>query len=103
MDKKDLQLRDVTKQGWSAVFTLTLDKAGEASTSRTLTIDYIKVAESAPERDNVASFRALLLGKFNKFLQPSGWRDNDVAEDAWTTTAVTVKTVYKFENELDFS
>ena len=101
---KNLDIRDTLKEGWSAVFTLTLNKTGEPATSRTLTIDYITAAmpDYSPEKENIGSFRQLLLGKFNKFLQPSGWRDNDSAEDEWTVTEVAAKMIYKSEAELDF-
>lgn len=97
------QLRDTVKTTVSAVFTLTLNKAGENPTSRTLTIDYIVFDEESDIKEDIGSFRALLLGRFNKFLQPNGWRDDDLAESEWTTTAVEAKLINKTEAKFDYN
>lgn len=95
-------LRDSVKRTNSAVFNLTLNRAGETPVSRTITVDYVTFDTSEDPKDNIGSFRALLLGKYNKFIQPNGWRDTDLAEDEWTITEVEARLVIKTETKFTF-
>ena len=97
-----VELRDTIKNTNSAVFTLTLNLAGELPTSRTITIDFIRYDESTA-REDIGSFRSLLLNKFNKFIQPNGWRDADITEEEWTITAVEAKITAKQEIKFDYN
>lgn len=77
----------------SAKFTLERDNE---TTSRTISIGQ---AQDDPT-SQIAAFRTFVLGSASTLMQPTNWRDGDVAEDEWKTTAVTftlnsgVKTVF---------
>lgn len=94
-------LADTQVETSSLVFTTTLIRNNE-QTSRTLTIEIYHDTPAKIKSDGGA-FRNLLLGKFNKLLQPTGWRDSDITEDVWTTNAVTVKFINKAETKFDYT
>lgn len=54
-------------------------------------------------KPNINEFRELLLNKFNRFFQPTNWRDSNLAEEEWLTTGVSVKYINRRETTFDFS
>lgn len=80
-------------------FSIDFARNNEAN-SRNFTVEVYNTGGNP--RNAAAEFRSLLLGKFNKFLQPTNWRDADIAEEEWTTVAVKVKFIAKTETEFDF-
>lgn len=74
---------------------------GTLTTSKTITLDVIKV-DDATWKQTVNNYRQLLLNDYNKLIQPSDWRDADLQEEEWTTTDVVVKYTTKVEVTFDF-
>lgn len=42
-----------------------------------------------------------LVSDYNKFIQPTGWRDSDYTEDEWTTISVTPTIEHNIEIKLE--
>lgn len=81
-------------------FSLTLERGGETE-NRTFQIETENV--DANLKDRVGEFRQLLLGKYNRFFQPTNWRDSNLADEEWLTSGVKVKYIVRRETEFDFT
>ena len=73
-----------TATTYSLSFTLNLVRGGE-TTRRSLSFDY--TGELTEEAVNQVANQ--WLAQYNKLIQPSQWRDADVAEEEWTTIGIT--------------
>lgn len=80
-------------------FTLGFERDGETNSRNFQFESYLFNADS---KNNVGIFRQELLNEYNKFFQPTNWRDSDNAEEEWTTTSVKVKLIERTETEFDY-
>lgn len=73
-----------TATTYNLSFTLNLVRGGETA-KRSLSFDY--TGELTEEAVNQVARQ--WLANYNKLIQPSQWRDADVAEEEWTTIGIT--------------
>lgn len=74
---------------------------GEETASRTISFDIYKYDPGSIDED-VGSFRELLLGEYNKLIQPNNWRDSDISEEEWTTVGVRAKFTTRVDVEFKY-
>lgn len=88
-----------TTELYRANFKCTLQR-GTENESRNIYFDsnFKSVDSIASAAESVAES---LVGAYNKFIQPTGWRDNDVTEDEWITIGVTPSIEHNIEITLD--
>lgn len=91
-------MADKITQSSSLSFTLGFERNGETE-SRNFQFESFDFEPD--KRESVMQFKNELLNEYNKFFQPTNWRDSDNAEDEWTTTTVKVKLIVKRETEFD--
>lgn len=82
-------------------FSLTLERNGEVE-NRTFQIETDTSADGN-FKSNINTFRQLLLNKYDRFFQPTNWRDSNLADEEWLTSGVKVKYIIRRETEFDFT
>lgn len=80
-------------------FTLGFERDGETENRN---FQFESFNFGADTGTGLARFRNDLLNEYNKFFQPTNWRDSDNAEEEWTTTSVKIKLIEKIETEFDY-
>lgn len=92
-------MASIITENYRANFKCTLQQ-GTENMSRNIYFDsYIQDMASIATAANLIA--QSLVGGYNKFIQPTGWRDNDTAEDEWTTIGVTPIIEHTIEQTLD--
>lgn len=86
------------------VLDLTLSKDNEVETRR-ITFDNNNDAILPDVKDALKEqfIPSLVGGGLSHFIQPSGWRDEDEAEEEWACTLVEAQIITKTVNTLDLS
>lgn len=98
-------MADITKTGVTVNFSIPLVNAQGDQTVRSLTVDVNDDSISSALKGRATLFASQLETDYPGLLQPLGWRDSDIAEEAWSLSggsgAVDVKISYKEEVTLD--
>ena len=83
---------DVIKTEGRWVFTLSKNtSSGTITTEREISNPFPKAQGSDPVQqdiDDAADYFTADTNRQNKIIQPANWRDDDINEDEWTTTAL---------------
>lgn len=97
-------MADTIKETHTCNLTLTLNNGNEMKT-RNLSFDIENTALRPDIKDALKEqiIPMLVGGGMSKAIQPTGWRDNDDAEEEWECLQVEAKLITKNELTLDLT
>lgn len=102
--KEECCMAETVKSGVTLNFVIPLTNSSGAAAERSVTIDTDAVSLTPAIKDTALEF-AGVIEQYPALLQPTGWRDDDTAESAWSIAggsgAVIAKAIYKQEVTFD--
>lgn len=78
----------ITKETYRVSFKLVMQNEDDDQESRSVSFDSFK-DDTDELLDAAQAIGASLVGSYNQFIQPTGWRDHDYSDMAYTTISVT--------------
>lgn len=97
-------MADQIKETNTCNLTLTLNNGNEVKTrSISFDIENTALKPNIKEAIKTGLIPMLVGGGMSKAFQPTGWRDNDIAEEEWECLQVEAKLVTKNELTLDLT
>lgn len=92
-------MADKTTETTTVSLTFTLQDSEGAQVSRTMSFDTNLTYGDA--KSNLSAFKTDYLANYKYAIQPTGWRDSDIEDEAYECVGIGAKFITKSETEFD--